>query len=54
MGETLDDGRYHVFSSIGKGMFSNVVRARDTGDPEHPDREVAIKIVRAQETMYAI
>lgn len=49
LGETLDGGRYHVFSSIGKGMFSNVVRARDTAEGE---REVAIKIIRAQETMY--
>lgn len=41
-----------MFSSIGKGMFANVVRARilksDSGDP---GREVAIKIIRCQESM---
>lgn len=52
LGESLDGGRYAVFSSIGKGMFSNVVRARDTHDALEPQREVAIKIIRAQETMY--
>ncbi|EJD48800.1 kinase-like protein [Auricularia subglabra TFB-10046 SS5] len=49
LGESLDSGRYDVFSVVGKGMFSNVVRARDTAEGE---REVAIKIIRAQETMY--
>ena len=52
LGEQLDGGRYQVFSSIGKGMFANVVRARilksETGDT---GREVAIKIVRCQESM---
>ena len=52
LGEQLD-GRYQVFSSIGKGMFANVVRARilksETGDT---GREVAIKIVRCQESMW--
>ena len=28
LGEVVDDGRYHVFSHLGKGMFSAVVRAR--------------------------
>jgi len=28
LGEQLNGGRYQVFSSIGKGMFANVVRAR--------------------------
>ena len=52
LGELLDGGRYQVFSSLGKGMFSNVVRARImTGEPSEVGREVAIKIVRAQESM---
>ncbi|KAJ3502639.1 hypothetical protein NLJ89_g8795 [Agrocybe chaxingu] len=53
LGEQLDSGRYQVFSSLGKGMFANVVRARvlqsDSGDV---GREVAIKIIRCQESMY--
>ena len=78
LGETLDSGRYHVHANLGKGMFSNVVRARDLrpdsnldssfggiGDgvaasapaaggeeeKEKPVREVAIKIIRSQESM---
>ncbi|KAG6872691.1 hypothetical protein C0995_007573 [Termitomyces sp. Mi166 len=52
LGEQLD-GRYQVFSSIGKGMFANVVRARViAGDPREIGKEVAIKIVRCQESMY--
>jgi len=43
--------RYQVFSSIGKGMFSAVVRARIV-QGENQGREVAIKIIRAQESMY--
>jgi serine/threonine-protein kinase PRP4 len=52
LGEQLDGGRYQVFSSLGKGMFSNVVRARVLS-PEVGEmgKEVAIKIVRGQETM---
>ncbi|KAF8264660.1 kinase-like protein [Lactarius quietus] len=53
LGEQLDGGRYQVFSSIGKGMFANVVRARvlqnETGEA---GKEVAIKIIRSQESMY--
>ncbi|KAN0066105.1 U4/U6 small nuclear ribonucleoprotein prp4 [Thecaphora frezii] len=49
LGETLDKGRYQVFANLGKGMFSSVVRARDL---QNAEREVAIKIVRIQETMY--
>jgi len=52
LGEQLD-GRYQVFSSVGKGMFANVVRARVIqGDLNEVGKEVAIKIVRAQESMY--
>ncbi|KAE9408946.1 kinase-like protein [Gymnopus androsaceus JB14] len=54
LGEQLDGGRYQVFSSLGKGMFANVVRARVLlPEPnEATGREVAIKIVRCQESMY--
>ncbi|KAG0227675.1 U4/U6 small nuclear ribonucleoprotein prp4 [Mortierella sp. GBA43] len=47
-GEILD-GRYLVTSVLGKGVFSSVVKARDTKDG---DTEVAIKIQRSNETMY--
>lgn len=56
-----------MFSSLGKGMFANVVRARvlqdDTqgggqtdgvsgnGSGSGKEREVAIKIIRSQESM---
>nr|DAD31755.1 TPA_asm: hypothetical protein HUJ06_010606 [Nelumbo nucifera] len=50
-GEILD-GRYEITAAHGKGVFSTVVRAKDLkagrGDPE----EVAIKIIRNNETMY--
>lgn len=49
LGEQLDRGRYQVFAILGRGMFASVVRARDRHDN---GREVAIKIVRRQETMY--
>jgi serine/threonine-protein kinase PRP4 len=53
LGELLDDGRYKVISLLGKGMFANVIRAQvqkgDHGDT--PEREVAIKIIRRQESM---
>lgn len=53
LGEQLDGGRYQVFSSLGKGMFANVVRARVLqGDVNEVGKEVAIKIVRCQESMY--
>jgi serine/threonine-protein kinase PRP4 len=52
LGEQLDGGRYQVFSSLGKGMFANVVRARVLGgDVGEVGKDVAIKIVRCQETM---
>lgn len=54
LGEQLDGGRYQVFSSLGKGMFANVVRARILqGDAAEIGKEVAIKIIRAQESMWA-
>ncbi|XP_008775093.1 serine/threonine-protein kinase prpf4B-like [Phoenix dactylifera] len=50
-GEVLD-GHYEVIAAHGKGVFSSVVRAKDLkagkGDPE----EVAIKIIRNNDTMY--
>ncbi|GAC93125.1 hypothetical protein PHSY_000687 [Pseudozyma hubeiensis SY62] len=48
LGETLDE-RYQISAVVGKGMFASVVRARDLADN---GREVAIKIVRVQESMY--
>ncbi|CAM0135470.1 unnamed protein product [Umbelopsis sp. WA50703] len=48
IGETLD-GRYHVHANLGRGVFSSVVRARDTGNN---DEDVAVKIIRNNETMY--
>lgn len=49
-----EGGRYQVSSKIGKGMFSEVVRALDTRSltSSSSPKEVAIKIVRIQETMY--
>ncbi|KIJ98037.1 hypothetical protein K443DRAFT_681086 [Laccaria amethystina LaAM-08-1] len=53
LGEQLDGGRYQVFSSLGKGMFANVVRARVLqGELGEVGKEVAIKIIRCQESMY--
>lgn len=53
LGEHLDGGRYQVFSSLGKGMFANVVRARVlNGEVGDAGQEVAIKIVRNNESMY--
>ncbi|KAI1785638.1 kinase-like domain-containing protein [Ganoderma leucocontextum] len=53
LGEQLDGGRYQVFSALGKGMFANVVRARVLqGDANEAGKEVAIKIVRCQESMF--
>ncbi|KAF8437507.1 kinase-like domain-containing protein [Boletus edulis BED1] len=52
LGEQLDGGRYQVFSSLGKGMFANVVRARVLQDAGESGKEVAIKIIRCQESMY--
>ena len=51
LGEQLDGGRYQVFSSLGKGMFANVVKARVLQPDANESKEVAIKIVRCQESM---
>lgn len=47
------DGRYEVFATHGKGVFSTVLRARDQqGRAEgNGPSEVAIKMIRANETM---
>ncbi|KAJ7139374.1 kinase-like domain-containing protein [Mycena epipterygia] len=50
--------RYQVYASVGRGMFAVVVRARvlpegeDGKESREGGREVAIKIVRAQEVMH--
>ncbi|KAJ7237736.1 kinase-like protein [Mycena haematopus] len=50
--------RYQVYASVGRGMFAVVVRARVLPDGDEGSqskdggREVAIKIVRAQEVMH--
>ena len=49
LGELLD-GRYHVQSNLGRGMFSGVVRALDRSEK----RLVAIKLIRSNETMYGL
>lgn len=47
------DGRYEVFATHGKGVFSTVLRARDQqgGAEGNGPSEVAIKMIRANETM---
>lgn len=47
IGEQLDK-RYIVYGYTGQGVFSNVVRARDT---MKGNQEVAIKIIRNNEMM---
>ncbi len=47
LGELIQ-GRYHVQQNLGRGMFASVVRARDT----KTDHDVAIKIIRSNETMF--
>lgn len=47
IGETLDK-RYDVYGYTGQGVFSNVIRARDTA---RAGQEVAIKIIRNNELM---
>eukprot|EP00128_Syssomonas_multiformis_P006595 Colp12_sorted_trinity150504_noHs@21190 len=47
IGETIDN-RYAVFAHTGRGVFSNVVRARDI---KNGSEEVAIKIIRNNDIM---
>lgn len=57
LGELLD-GRYHLYSMLGKGVFSLVVKARDTLQSPSVDsivpmlKDVAIKIIRKNEVMF--
>jgi serine/threonine-protein kinase PRP4 len=44
--------RYEVFKAHGRGVFSSVLRARDLESNINPPPEVAIKVIRANETMY--
>ena len=48
VGELLDK-RYNVYGAVGQGVFSNVVRARDT---LRGNQEVAIKIIRNNDLMH--
>ena len=51
VGELLA-GRYEVLSAHGRGVFSSVLRAKDLhAKPDQPD-EVAVKVIRANDTMY--
>lgn len=56
-GEIVDDGRYQVTTTLGKGMFSAVVKAKvlkAVGQERRQDvvgKEVAIKVIRSQESM---
>lgn len=47
IGEILDE-RYTVLTNLGRGVFSSVVRAKD----QITNEEVAIKLIRSNETMY--
>ena len=47
IGEVMDS-RYTVYGYTGQGVFSNVVRARDTSKQ---DMDTAIKIIRNNEVM---
>lgn len=50
----IDDGRYQIYTTLGKGMFSAVVKARvlKASADEPLGIDVAIKIIRSQESMY--
>ncbi|KAJ3194497.1 U4/U6 small nuclear ribonucleoprotein prp4 [Irineochytrium annulatum] len=47
--EVLDNGRYIITAIVGRGVFSSVVKALDT---KNNNAEVAIKIIRNNDTMY--
>eukprot|EP00112_Aurelia_sp_Birch-Aquarium-sp1_P011169 Seg2353.3 transcript_id=Seg2353.3/GoldUCD/mRNA.D3Y31 product="Serine/threonine-protein kinase PRP4" protein_id=Seg2353.3/GoldUCD/D3Y31 len=48
IGEVLDK-RYDIYGYTGQGVFSNVVRGRDTA---RSNQEVAVKIIRNNDIMY--
>ncbi|XP_062111165.1 uncharacterized protein LOC133822741 [Humulus lupulus] len=50
-GELLD-GRYEITAAHGKGVFSTVVRAKNVKASNGEPEEVAIKIIRSNDTMY--
>lgn len=50
-GEVLDS-RYEIVAAHGKGVFSTVVRAKDLKAKSGDHEEVAIKIIRSNETMW--
>ncbi|KAG2622494.1 hypothetical protein PVAP13_3NG263100 [Panicum virgatum] len=50
-GELLD-GCYEITAAHGKGVFSTVVRAKDLKAGKDDPEEVAIKIIRNNDTMY--
>ena len=43
------DKRYNIYGYTGQGVFSNVVRGRDTA---RSNQEVAVKIIRNNDIMY--
>lgn len=47
IGEVLDK-RYDIYGYTGQGVFSNVVRGRDTA---RSNQEVAVKIIRNNDIM---
>lgn len=54
VGEILA-GRYEVFATHGRGVFSSVLRARDvsvSGRDKNEYPQVAVKVIRANDTMY--
>lgn len=56
VGEVVDE-RYEVFAAFGKGVFSSVLRARDRLEIDPATgraRDVAIKVIRANDTMCAL
>lgn len=52
-GEILD-GRYEVAAAHGKGVFSTVVRAKNLNTGNGEPEEVAIKIIRNNDTMWVM
>ena len=53
LGEVLD-GRYEIVAAHGKGVYSTVVRAKDLKAGKSEPEEVAIKIIRNNDTMWVL